>query len=714
MISIWMTMKTMMIHRLTTKLRSSWDGSCFGQYLCSIEWQRTASRLSLFCSLWLAVSSVVIAQEYGEPDRGQPGDAAIQSLLAEKALELDRNFAQDLKLLSQEPSPIPEWRRQYFDMLGIDPDVPKTSLQATVTGTMEAPGIVVEKLHFQSRPGLYVTGNLYRPAAIVSGEKLPAILYLCGHWNMGRNGNKTAYQSHAVWFAKHGYVCLVLDSLQLGEIAAKHHGTYNLERWWWHSRGYTPAGVECWNGIRAIDYLQTRPDVDPDRIGVTGISGGGAATFWIAAADERVRAAAPVSGMADLESYVGNRVINGHCDCMFLYNHYRWPWTRIATLIAPRPMLFVNSDLDPIFPMDANDRISNRMERCYSIFGASDRFDTLVSVGGHAYREDIRRGVFQFMNLHLRQMGEPVLDAHADAQFESNDREIPFFSPEQLRVFAADEDLPKDEVNTKIDELFVPIGLLEVPESADRDAFTAWQKRAIVKIRERSLAGLPERVQAAEVLEATEDRKWRLASEKGIGIVVTKTISKDSKQNRTPAAPNLITLVVEDVDEVLETAWWRSRSSDSSEVFVCVPRGYGIAAWTRKSPPNYVERSHVLLGSTVDVGRVHDIVSAARWLKARYPEAKVRLLGRGNQAVLVAYAGLIERQEIDEFHLVDPPTTHMDPAAPQFLSVLRTCDLPESIGLLFPRSLTIESKNRKAFEVTQEFYRHEPSRITFK
>ena len=69
-----------------------------------------------------------------------------------------------------------------------------------------------------------------------------------------------------------------------------HHGTYNLGRWWWHAAGYTPAGVECWNGIRGIDYLVSRPDVDPARIGVTGISGGGAATFWIAAADERVGA----------------------------------------------------------------------------------------------------------------------------------------------------------------------------------------------------------------------------------------------------------------------------------------------------------------------------------------------------------------------------------------------------------------------------------------
>src|SRR5881296_959217 len=144
--------------------------------------------------------------------------------------------------------------------------------------------------------------------------------------------------------ARHGYVCLMVDTLQLGEIAGIHHGTYREGRWWWLSSGYTPAGVECWNGIRGIDYLVSRPDVDPEKIGVTGISGGGAATFWIAAADERVKVAVPVSGMADLQSYVPNRVINGHCDCMFLYNTYQWPWTRIAALVAPRPLLFVNSD----------------------------------------------------------------------------------------------------------------------------------------------------------------------------------------------------------------------------------------------------------------------------------------------------------------------------------------------------------------------------------
>ena len=278
-------------------------------------------------------------------------------------------------------------------MLGLTSGEVKTPLKATVTGTLRGDGFVVEMLHYQSRPRLYVTANLYRPAEIRPGQRLPAVFYPCGHSNQGRAGNKTAYQSHGIWFARHGYLCLVADSLQLGEIAGIHHGTYREGRWWWQSRGYVPSGVECLNGIRGIDYLAGRPDVDPQRIAVTGISGGGAATFWIAAADPRVSVAVPVSGLADLRSYVTNRVLNGHCDCMFFYNTFQWPWARIAAMVAPRPLLFANSDHDKIFPMDADQRVINGLKRVWSLFGASDRVEAFVSIGEHAYRQDIRQGV---------------------------------------------------------------------------------------------------------------------------------------------------------------------------------------------------------------------------------------------------------------------------------------------------------------------------------
>src|SRR6184192_1763512 len=94
----------------------------------------------------------------------------------------------------------------------------------TTLSRVRVPVTVIDKLHFQSRPGLYVTGNLYRPKA--NKGKLPAILYVCGHSGRGRDGNKTAFQDHGMWFASNGYVCLIIDTLQLGEVAGIHHGTY--------------------------------------------------------------------------------------------------------------------------------------------------------------------------------------------------------------------------------------------------------------------------------------------------------------------------------------------------------------------------------------------------------------------------------------------------------------------------------------------------------
>jgi ribosomal protein S16 len=155
-----------------------------------------------------------------------------------------------------------------FDMLGLSPRPEKTDLAAVVTGKVEREMFSVEKVHFQSRPALYVTGNLYLPKNL--DKPAPAILYLCGHGAVKKDGvsygNKVTYQHHGAWFADQGYVCLIIDSLQLGEIEGIHHGTHRENMWWWISVGYTPAGVEAWNCIRALDYLETRPEVDRERM----------------------------------------------------------------------------------------------------------------------------------------------------------------------------------------------------------------------------------------------------------------------------------------------------------------------------------------------------------------------------------------------------------------------------------------------------------------
>ena len=667
------------------------------QKLPARAWKPAATvrwRLVLFLLIW-PLSARIIAQPLGEPDRAQPGDPGIQEYLRQETEKIEADFLGAIHSAEDWNRVRPGFIQEYYDMLGLWPPPAKTPLHATVTLTLDQGDYDVEMVHYQSQPGLYVTANLYRPAKVEAGKRLPAILYVCGHSPRGRNGNKTAYQSHGIWFARHGYLCLTLDTLQLGEIAGVHHGTYREGRWWWLSRGYTPAGVECWNGIRGIDYLAGRPEVDPERIGVTGISGGGAATFWIAAVDERVKAAAPVSGMADLLSYVPNRVINGHCDCMFLYNTFQWPWTRIAALIAPRPLLFVNSDHDTIFPLDADERVINRLERVYSLFGAGDMVDSLVSMGGHAYRKDIRQAAYRFMNIHLKGDPRPVLDSEVD--LVSGQREdVHPIPPEQLRVFPQDSDIPKDARNSRIDREFVPVAKVEPPNAG---TFAAWKQELVTKLRRLTFHHFPERIPPAILLPGhsgeLDDSKagadtlphrtevTRLSTEPGI------TIWLRAVRTPSPRPDRIMVLVTgSDVNEALP-GWVEGFVKERDAVYVCEPRGIGASQWTRKNPPNYVERSHYLLGRTADSGRIWDIAASVRYLRAfHHEESPVYLAGDNASAVLAAYAALLE-PDVAGLILHQPPATHMEDSAPALLNVLRVCDIPDALGMLAPRPLIL-------------------------
>jgi dienelactone hydrolase len=653
--------------------------------------------------LMLVLLVALPARAADKPDT-KAGDEMIDKYLAARAKELSGRFLDGAKTRDEWEKKLPRLRREYLDMLGLDPLPEKTPLHATVTGTVQHEGVVIDKLHYQSRPGLYVTANLYRPKASGGREapvkKLPAILYVCGHSGRDRDGNKTAFQDHGLWFANNGYVCLIVDSLQLGEISGVHHGTYGIgnenyairkqpveTRWWWQALGYTPAGVECWNGVRGIDYLCSRPDVDPERVGVTGISGGGAATFWIAAADERVKVAVPVSGMSDLESYVGNKVINGHCDCMFLVNTYQWDWTTIAALVAPRPLLFANSDADRIFPMDGNRRVMAKLRQLYKMYDKPDLVDEYISKGDHEDREDLRVAAFKWMNRHLKNDTAPVKYAPY--------KQLP---GKELRVFAEEKDLPKDALNGKIDETFVKRADVKMPEA---DQFFAWKKEKISRLNKRCFGSLPQYYYIKE-------------KETGISVWGTGRPPKGSD-----IAPETL-LVVGSGDPVgwggadwpfawLEKpAWVKQLPPGKGPEVALYPRGI-INPWSHKSPPNYVERSHALLGRTVDTGRLYDVLSMVRAHYNGDRSPPLTLVGRGQAGIIAAYAALLEesylgKNNIKEVIIVDPPTSHQD--GPTFLNVLRVLDIPEALGLLAPDvKLTLINGKDKAFDRTAQLYK---------
>ncbi|RME93638.1 MAG: acetylxylan esterase [Verrucomicrobia bacterium] len=540
-------------------------------------------------------------------------------------------------------------RQELRDMLGLHPWPPRRPLHATVTGRIEKEDFVVEKLHFQSLPGLYVTANLYLPRKL--DEPVPGVLYLCGHSRQVREGvsfgNKTGYQHHGIWFARHGYACLMIDTLQLGEIQGVHHGTHHLGRWWWNTRGYTPAGVETWNGIRALDYLQSRPEVDPERLGVTGRSGGGAYTWFVAALDERVKVAAPVAGLTDLRNHIVDGAIEGHCDCMFFLNTRRWDFPILAALILPRPLLIANSDQDPIFPLDGVLRV---FWQAWRLPSNPERLGLAITSGPHKDTPELQRAVFEWFNRWLQANSAPVEDLPE-----------PLFDPAELRVF---DQLPADERNTTIDQTFVPRATMpEGPLSPAaeqrrlRDWFNAlrselargWPAKSLVAGQARSgellgwakdrgvlLGWVPvhETFQVPLLQLDSVKRLHTRLPDRGlvlrpgpIRVVVCdqpawEQLGRWLREHLEPTPNGLsrldaLFLPPTGAEAEPETGWLETQLAAETTIAFLAPRGVGPTAWSGDERTRvHIRRRFMLLGQTVDSMRVWDITQALEWLKA--------------------------------------------------------------------------------------------------
>jgi hypothetical protein len=389
--------------------------------------------------------------------------------------------------------------------------------------------------------------------------------------------------------------------------------------------------------------------------------------------------------MSDLESYVIEKVVNGHCDCMFPVNTYQWNLQTILALFAPKPLLFANSDNDGIFPMTGNRRIAKRMRECYELLGAKDNFDDYVSKGGHAYRPDLRLAIFGFFHKHLLGSDAAIKDA-----------DFPKIEGKDLRVFPEDKDLPKDSINAKADELFITPAKVKLP--TDAKEFATWKTGMVKQLREKCFRALPDKVPAAEFQRLGADRPSLYATEPGILVE-----QFGGPRKIEPKGGRVWVILNPDEDSASALIRWGTAYRDAERIGYFT-RGGGASKWTRKNPPNTVERSLVLNGQTVDSGAVRDamaVIGAGRPVKGTR-----RVAGRGPAGVIAAYAALFLADPVDEVVILDPPISHRD--GPHFLNVLRVVDIPEALGLLAPDvklTLVGENAKNKAFDRTEAIYK---------
>ena len=298
-------------------------------------------------------------------------------------------------------------RERMFSTLGPLPG--KTNLKAKVTGTLKRDGYTVEKVVYQSMPGFYVTGNLFIPDG---GRKpYPAVLGTCGHSMNGKAAD--VYQALWVDLVTEGFVVLTFDPPGQGERFM--YWDEGLGSTWLEgtTTEHSMPGIQClltganaatyfvWDMIRSIDYLISRPEVDPERIAVTGNSGGGMATAYLAAMDTRLAAAVPscyLTSWRKLWSTIGPQDAEQNM-LPFIGNGLDFGDFPLA--FAPKPYL-MNLAIRDFFNIVGARHTYTEASRVYGLFGAEDKVAKFEADDYHGYTRPPRQACVEWLARHLQ------------------------------------------------------------------------------------------------------------------------------------------------------------------------------------------------------------------------------------------------------------------------------------------------------------------------
>ena len=312
------------------------------------------------------------------------------------------------------------WERRAGDLrerilasAGLLPMPERRPLQPRIFGEVKHAEYSVAKVYFESLPGFLVTGNLYRPTG---AGPFPAILSPHGHWAYGRleNTASASVPGRAINLARQGFVVFAYDMIGYTDSRQLPH-TFGGPRE--HLWGLSLAGLQLWNAIRGVDFLEGLPYVKRDAIGATGASGGGTQTFLLAAVDERIAAAAPVN-MISLH-------MQGGCLCENPPG-LRLDTTNVelAATIAPRPLLMVSATGD--WTKNTLEREYPAVRSIYALFGAEDRVQAARFDAEHNYNRESREAMYAFMARWLQ--GAPADVKRPERSFSPG-------SPADLLVF---------------------------------------------------------------------------------------------------------------------------------------------------------------------------------------------------------------------------------------------------------------------------------------
>ncbi len=306
-------------------------------------------------------------------------------------------------------------RETFLGALGGFPD--RTPLNPRISGVIERDGYRIEKVLIESRPSHFVSAICFVPESDALKPPYPGVVIPCGHSKTGKSHD--TYQTMGALLALNGMVALVFDPIDQGERFQIVNEAGKSKYWCTHAHnrvgvgamllGQNTATFEVWDGMRAIDYLQSRADVDSERIGCTGNSGGGTQTSYLMALDERIDVAGPscyltsferllaTIGAQDAEQNIWGQIRDGmdHADYLIMR--------------APKPVIIAAGVRD-FFDIDGTRATYQNAQRVFGLLGAAEQVALFENDAGHNYNRDQRRAIVEWFCRWLCDDRSPVVE----------------------------------------------------------------------------------------------------------------------------------------------------------------------------------------------------------------------------------------------------------------------------------------------------------------
>jgi dienelactone hydrolase len=593
-----------------------------------------------------------------------------------------------------------KWARQRIrECFGPEPE--KTPLNARVTGTVEREAYRIEKILFESRPGFLVTGNLYLPKAREGAR--PAVLVCCGHSENSKCAE--AENSVAQGLVHQGYVALVFDPPGQGERYQYPEAEGSLKsRYGYATYEHAQAGNQqvlvgetgsawfAWDGVRALDYLLSRPEVDAKHVGVTGNSGGGMQTTYLCGLEPRLTMAAPSCWVTTIRRNAQNELTQDTEQCLPRVLAFGLDHSDFIAAFAPRPVVIHAQEKD-FFDVRGSQETYERLRQLYTLLGQPDAIRLHLGPGYHSYPRENREATYRLFNaatgIAAQPAEKPILIEKDETLWCTARGNVAFEKSRTMASFTRE----KSEALTK------------TRPALDGDAL---RKAARALLKMPDITGVPDFSilrNAGRGRYATKGYcTYAVTTEPGVEAIVTRLFD-DRLMSRPPRGAKRAVLYVshqsadaELREEPLVAELLKAEAE--AAFYACDVRGIGESRPSPlgAAPPfdsEYFFASNSLMLDRPYLGqRVFDVLRVLEWLNAQ-GHREVHLTGKGWGALVATFAAMLGRDVVQvtlkhalrSFAEVAETEDYRWPYAALLPGVLAHFDLPDCYILLAQQKL---------------------------